>query len=132
MSKQNNAKLVPQRPVLILDFNNELHGLEANLIEQNWLPMTTSSLASAMHVIRQTNIHVVIAIISANKYKKDFDAISKLQNIAPSVKWLAISMQYPIISSPYSRKLTTHFVDYFHCPIDWIQFAHTLGHGNAP
>lgn len=128
MIKPNDSNLVPQRPVLILNFNNELNDLESKLSEQNWLPTTTSSTSCAIHLIQQKKINVAIAVISSNKQKKNFDVISKIQNIAPNVKWLAISLQYPITSAAYSRNLSTYFVDYFHCPVDWILFLHTLGH----
>ena len=126
--KQQNSKRVSQRPVLILDLDNDFPSIATELIQQNWLPMTTSTFRQSMHVIQQTNINVAIAIIPTNKHKNTFDAVSKLQKIAPNVKWLAIAMQYPITSLDYSQKLSTYFADYFHCPIDWMLFVHTLGH----
>ncbi|PKI17819.1 sigma-54 interaction domain-containing protein [Colwellia sp. 12G3] len=128
MIKPKKSNLVTQRPVLILDFNNELNELDSKLREKNWLPITTSSTSAAIHLIQQKNINVAIALISSNKQKNNFDFMSKIQNIAPNVKWLAISLQYPVTSAAYSKNLSTYFIDYFHCPVDWIQFSHTLGH----
>jgi len=128
MTPKKKANAVTQRPVLILDLDNDFQGVATELMQQNWLATTAFSLRHAIHVIRKMNIKVAIAIISSNKHKQMFDVIDKLQNIAPNLQWLAISMQYPITSLTYSQKLSAYFVDYFHCPIDWIQFAHTLGH----
>ena len=128
MIKSKFSQAVNQRPVLILDFNNDLQDFETNLIQQNWTPTTTFTLAQSIAVIRQPNIKVAIAIISSSKHQKIFNAVDKLQKIAPKVKWLAVSMQYPITSPAYSQKLSAYFIDYFHRPIDWILFIHSLGH----
>jgi DNA-binding NtrC family response regulator len=128
MLRKKNMSVVTERPVLILDLGNDFQDVATALIEQNWIATTAPTVCEAVHVVRQMNIKIAIAIISSNKYKQTFDCIDKLQNISPSLLWLAISMEHPVIKSPYAQKLSTYFVDYFHCPIDWRQFAHTLGH----
>ena len=128
MTLPKNAHVVTQRPVLVIDFYNDFQDVATELTEQNWVVVTASTLCHAIHVTRQMSIKVAIAIIPSAKSKKIFDAIAKLQNIAPNLKWLAISMQYPITSLSFSQKLSDYFVDYFHCPIDWARFAQTLGH----
>lgn len=128
MSYKKNINVVAQRPVLILDFGNDFQDVATALIGHNWIATTASTLCHAVHVVDQKNIKIAIAIISSKTYKQTFDGIDKLKNISPYLQWVAISMQYPVSTSPYAQKLSDYFVDYFHCPIDWKQFTHTLGH----
>jgi len=128
MLKQQKSNLTSQRPVLILNLDNDLQSFASELIKLDWQPKMTKNLSQASDIIQQSNLYVAIAIITTNTGNNIFSAIAELQHTAPHVKWLAIAMHYPINSADYSQNLATYFVDYFHWPIDWEQFIHTLGH----
>lgn len=128
MLTKKKFNVATQRPVLILDFNNDFSNFEAKLTPLDWIPTIVSTVSQSIRIISEPDLKIAIAVVSSDKHRQTFNAVVKLQHLAPKVKWLAILMQYPILSLACTKKLSAHFVDYFHCPIDWELLLHSLGH----
>lgn len=128
MVSQKKSSGLATRSVLILDFNNDLPELETNLIPLGWNCVVVCNSSHSQRVIRQENIAVAVVIAQKGNELHMFSLTSKLQSIAPNVKWLAITMQHPISSRSVKEGLSTLFIDYFHYPVEWEQFSYSLGH----
>lgn len=125
LAKFNHTK---QKPLLLLNLNNEKCHWEAEFNALNWHCIHSSNITETIKFIEEYDIKIAIAMISSAYQQCVFKTLSKLFEIKNNIVWIAISCDNQFAQYPLSHQFPDYFFDYHHLPINWDKLGHTLGH----
>jgi len=125
LSKFNHAK---QKPVLLLNLNNEECHWESEFNALNWHCIHSSNISETIKYIEEYDIKIAIAMISSTYQQCVFRTLSQLFEVKNNMLWIAISCDNQFTQYPLSHQFPDYFFDYHHLPINWEKLGHTLGH----
>ena len=125
LAKFNHTK---QKPLLLLNLNNEKCHWEAEFNALNWHCIHSSNITETIKFIEEYDIKIAIAMISSAYQQCVFKTLSKLFEVKKNIVWIAISCDNQFAQYPSSHQFPDYFFDYHHLPINWDKLGHTLGH----
>jgi DNA-binding NtrC family response regulator len=117
-----------QKPVLLLNLNNEECRWESEFHALNWHCIHSSNITETIAYIKEYDIKVAIAMISSTYQQCVFKTLSKIFEVNCNMVWIAISCDNQFAQYPLSHQFPDYFFDYHHLPINWDKLGHTLGH----
>lgn len=125
LAKFDHAK---QKPVLLLNLNNEECRWESEFNALDWHCIHSTNITETIKYIEEYDIKVAIAMISSAYQQYVFKTLSKLFEVNSNMIWIAISCDNQFAQYPLSHQFPDYFFDYHHLPINWDKLSHTLGH----